>query len=56
MKKYVVPAIKLHELKAGSILSASGNENGKGRMDQAAINTQSYEYDKDFDYDKLFDE
>ena len=56
MKKYVVPAIKLHELKAGGILSASGNENGKGRMDQAAINTQSYEYDKDFDSDKLFDE
>lgn len=55
MKKYVVPAIKLHELKAGSILSASGNEN-KGRMDQASINTQSYEYDKDFDSDKLFDE
>ena len=55
MKKYVVPAIKLHELKAGSILNASG-ENGKGRMDQASINTQSYEYDKDFDSDKLFDE
>lgn len=55
MKKYVVPAMKLHELKAGSILDASGNEN-KGRMDQASINTQSYEYDKDFDSDKLFDE
>ena len=55
MKKYVVPAIKLHELKAGSILNASGYEN-KGRMDQASINTQSYEYDKDFDSDKLFDE
>lgn len=55
MKKYVVPAMKLHELKAGSILNASGNEN-KGRMDQASINTQSYEYDKDFDSDKLFDE
>ena len=52
MKKYEVPVMKLHQLKSGSILQASGKE----FVDQSSINTQKYEIDKDFDSDNLFDE
>ena len=52
MKKYEVPVMKLHQLKPGNILQASGKEN----FDRSAANTQKYEIDKDFDSDNLFDE
>lgn len=54
MKKYEVPVMKLHQLKSGNVLQASGN--GKEFVDNSAVNTQKYEIDKDFDSDNLFDE
>ena len=51
MKKYEVPVMKLHQLKSGSILQASGKE----FVDQSSINTQMYEVDDTYGPDNLFD-
>ena len=51
MKKYEVPVMKLHHLKSGSILQASGKEN----FDRSAANTQAYEVDGDFDSNNFFE-
>ena len=51
MKKYEVPVMKLHQLKSGSILQASGKVN----FDRSAANTQAYEIDGDFDSNNFFE-
>jgi hypothetical protein len=51
MKKYEVPVMKLHQLKSGSILQASGKEN----FDRSAANTEGYEVDESFDSKNYFD-
>lgn len=51
MKKYEVPVMKLHQLKSGSILQASGKEN----FDRSAANTQAYEVDGEFDSNNFFE-
>lgn len=53
MKKYVVPAMKLHQLKAGSMIceSAFGKEGGN-----PSVATQKYVYDNDFDSSNLYEE
>ena len=53
MKKYEVPVMKLHQLKSGSILQASGN--GKENFDRSAANTQAYEVDGEFDPNNFFE-
>ena len=50
MKKYEVPVMKLHQLKSGSILQASGKEN----FDRSAANTENYEVDESFDSKNYF--
>lgn len=53
MKKYVVPAMKLHQLKAASMIceSAPGKEGGN-----PSVATQKYVYDNDFDSSNLYEE
>ena len=52
MKKYEVPVMKLHQLKSGNILQASGKE----FVDNSSVNTEKYEIDNDYNSDNLFDE
>lgn len=55
MKKYVVPAMKLHQLKAGSILAGSEEPMAKpGWEDESGANTQSYVVDEDFNSGSYF--
>ena len=52
MKKYEVPVMKLHQLKAGTILAGSES---KEFVDNSSINTQKYELDETYGPDNLFD-
>ena len=54
MKKYESPVMKLHQLKAGSILA--GSNGVKPTPDHSGASTQSYEYDGNFNSDDLFEE
>ena len=51
MKKYVVPAMKLHKLKAGSIMEASAKPTVD---DRSGSTTQSFEVDEEFDSKNFF--
>lgn len=57
MKKYVVPAMKLHQLKAGSMICVSGDDPTSakpGWEDESGANTQSYVEDEDFNSGSYF--
>lgn len=52
MKKYEVPVMKLHQLKAGSILQSSA----KPSPNAGGASTQSYEYEGGFNGDNLYED
>ncbi len=56
MKKYVVPAMKLHQLKAGSMICVSDPESSAkpGWEDESGANTESYVVDEDFNSGSYF--
>jgi hypothetical protein len=55
MKKYVVPAMKLHQLKAGSMICVSDEVPAKpGWEDESGANTESYEVDREFNSGSYF--
>ena len=51
MKKYEVPVMKLHQLKAGRILQSSAKPTNAG-----GASTQSYEYEGGFNGDNLYED
>lgn len=55
MKKYVVPAMKLHQLKAGSMICVSDPSPAKPSWeDESGANTESYEVDREFNSGSYF--
>lgn len=57
MKKYVVPAMKLHQLKAGSMICVSDPDEPMakpGWEDESGANTESYVVDEDFNSGSYF--
>ena len=52
MKKYVVPAMKLHKLKPCRILS--GSQQAKETFDRSSANTENFEVDESFDSNSFF--
>ena len=53
MKKYVVPAMKLHKLKTSSILADSSQ--GKETFDRSSANTEKFDVDDSFDSNSFFE-